>query len=189
MNDAAGKRRGMTALGVLGLLCYAVHGGQYLLRRQGENLLWVCHLGALAVGLGLLIRQPGLVAVGTLWLTVGLPLWIYDLASGGEFLPTSLLTHVGGLILGFIGIRRLGLPKGLWWKSAFGLAAIFLVTRVATPPPSNVNLAYRIYPGFERYFFGSHAFYLAGLLALFSVVALGFQVGLRGLGFAPPEKS
>jgi hypothetical protein len=189
MSASPGNRHGLTVLGVVGLLLYVVHGGQYLLRRQGENLLWVCHLGALAVGLGLLIRHPGLVAVGTLWLTVGLPLWIYDLASGGEFIPTSLLTHVGGLILGLTGIRKLGVPKGLWWKSALGLVAIFFVTRLSTPPQANVNLAHRIYPGFERYFFDSHAFYLAGLLALFSAVALGFQAGLRRAGFAPPEKS
>ena len=176
------------SLGALGVAFYAVHAGQYVLRRQPENALWVCHLGALAVSVGLLFRWPAWIAVGAFWLALGVPFWILDLWSGGEFLPTSLLTHVGGLALGIWGLKRLGLPDGAWWKGVGALVAVNLFCRWATPPEQNVNLAHRIYEGWASTY-SSHLFYLITLLALYAAVMVGLQFGLRRLGFKRPGEA
>ncbi|HEV3027145.1 MAG TPA: hypothetical protein VG457_06200, partial [Planctomycetota bacterium] len=152
------------------------------LRREPDNLLWACNLGTLAVGMGLLFGSPTWNAIGTYWLVPGLPLWIYDLAKGGEFLWTSVLTHVGGLGVGFFGLRRLGVPRGGWWKATAALGALVAVCRVATPPKQNINLAHAPYPGWETTF-PSHLAYLGALFALFTLVWASLQFGLPRLGF------
>ena len=186
MTTSNRHRWGRTALGVAAVSFYAVHAGQYLLRRQPENVLWICHLGALGVGVGLLLRQANIVAVGTLWLLVGLPLWLTDLRSGGEFIPTSLLTHVGGLVAGLVGLRQLGLPRGLWWKAVAASVPVLIVSRLLTPPSANINLSHRVHPGSES-LFPSHPLYIATLLGVLAVAGLAVPAVLRRLGFKAPE--
>jgi len=176
----SGRKR-LPALGLAAIAFYAAHAVDSLIRKQPDNLLWVCNLGALAVGVGLLFGWPTLNAIGLFWLVLGLPLWIYDLVKGGEFLWTSTLTHGGGLVVGFAGLCKLGLPRGAWWKATVALGALNLVCRV-TPPKQNINLAHAVYPGWEGVF-PSHFVYLVGLLALFAAVAAALQFGLPKLGF------
>ena len=187
MTDAARYGWMWRALGAAGIGFYAAHAVHYLLRRQAENLLWVCHLGTLGIGVGLMARLAILNAVGTLWLIVGLPLWLYDLRAGGEVLLTSLLAHVGGLILGFLGLKKLGLPAGVWWKSMAALVPICVLSRLLTPPEANVNLSHHVYPGFESVF-TVYPIYAGALLLLYAGAGVLFQLGLRKLGFGPPEK-
>lgn len=182
----APRDRAPAVLGTAALGFFAAHAGQYLVRGQPEQALWACHVGSALVGLGLLLRRPSLNAVGTVWLLAGLPLWLYDLSRGGEFIPTSILTHGGGLIVGLFGARRLGVPTGLWWKVLLGLAPLYALSRWLTPPEANVNLSQRIHPGSEPYF-PSYPFYVASLAVLFGASGLGFQGLTRRLGWKPPE--
>lgn len=175
------------ALGAAAICFYAAHAVYYLYRRQPEHLLWICHLGALVLGIGLVMRQGTLNAVGTLWLLVGLPLWFYDLTKGGKVPPTSFLTHIGGPILGLIGVKKLGMPTGLWWKALVGIVPIYGLSRLLTPPDANVNLSHAIYPGSEAWF-PSYPVYVASLAALYAGAALLFQAIARRLGCKPPER-
>jgi len=126
-------------------------------------LLWSCHLGAALVGIGLLSSSATTNGIGLLFLCMGTPLWMMDLAGGGEFYPTSSLTHVGGLAIGLYGARRLGLPSGAWWKAVVALITLILICRLVTPPRANVNVAFAIYPGWEKVF-SSHLVYLATMM-------------------------
>lgn len=184
----APQTKGLTALGAAAVCFYAVHAGQYLYRRQPENLLWICHLGSLLVGVALLTRQGTLNAIGTLWLLVGLPLWVYDLTRGSTALWTSILTHLGGPVIGLIGVRKLGVPTGMWWKSLAGLAPVYLLSRWLTPPAENINLSHAIYPGSERHF-PNYLSYVLSLAALYAISAGLFQVVARRLGCKPPERA
>ena len=154
---------------------YAVHG------RTLANMLWACHLGALLVGGGLLLSSATMNAVGLLWLCLGLPLWILDLVSGGELVPTSLLTHFGGLALGAWGVRRLGFPSYAALPAVAGLLVLNLVSRLVTPPAENVNLAFAVWRGWEGYF-PSHPLYIAMLLAGSGVAFALLTPALRRLG-------
>lgn len=146
-----GRCGSLTSLGLLACGFYAIHGAYHLSRDQPENLLWVCHLASLMIGVGLMIRVPAFGAVGVLILCVGCPLWVLSLLGGDEFLPTSLLTHVGGLVVGLIGLNRLGLPRGVWWKATLAVGALLGLSRLL-PPDSNVNLSHGPWSGWETWY-------------------------------------
>ena len=133
-------------LGAAGLALYAVHAARHAIFREPEHLLWLCNVAAVAVAAGMLLARPMLNAIGLLWLVVGNPLWLIDLARGGELLPTSLLTHGVGFLLGLVGLRRLGLPRGAWWRSVLAGLVLLAVTRAITPPSADVNLVYTVWP-------------------------------------------
>ena len=177
-------RRPEIVLGLSCLFSYALHGWHYVERQQAANLLWFCHLGALAVGLGLILRSSTPNAVGLLWLCIGTPCWLLDLFSGGEVVVGSVLTHVVGLAAGVFGLRRLGLPPGAWWKALAALAAVYAVTRAVTPRAENVNLAFAVWPGWETWF-PSYVAYIAFLVSVAAAVFLAVCWAVRASGFAP----
>jgi hypothetical protein len=162
--SASGRAAPARAWAALALAFYAVHAGHHLSRGHPEHLLWMCHLGVLIVGAGFALRSPALNAIGFAWLCIGDLLWLLELAGGGEFLPTSLLTHVGGLALGAFGVARFGMPRDVWWRAALAFAALQLFCRFVTPPAANVNVAHAVWSGFESVF-PSYPVYAALLLA------------------------
>jgi hypothetical protein len=167
-------------LGVLALGFFAAHGGYHLLHGRPHDVLWICTVAPALVGVGLLGSWPAWVGVGVLWLVAGLPLWLLDLAGGGEFLPTSLLTHLGGLGVGLYGLWRLGLPAGVWWKAFLGLAVLQQLCRWLTPRAANVNLAFTVHPGWESWF-PSYRWSWLALAGLLLVVFFALEQGLRKL--------
>jgi hypothetical protein len=84
---------------------------------------------------------------------------------GGEIIPSSFLSHLGGLALGVLAVRRLGWAPGAWWMALAGQVAMLLVSRVVTPAERNINLAFRVWEGWEDWF-PSYALYFYTLLAL-----------------------
>ena len=154
--------------GVAALVCYAVHATFHLVHGRPQELLWACHLGAALVGVGLLCSSATMNGIGLLFLLMGTPLWLMDLAGGGEFYPTSCFTHLGGLAIGLYGARRLGLPSGAWWKTVAALVTLILICRLVTPPPANVNVAFAIYPPWDKVF-SSHLVYLATMMTAAAV--------------------
>ncbi|MFL6245800.1 MAG: hypothetical protein ACJ74H_07225 [Thermoanaerobaculia bacterium] len=163
----------MRIAGILPIVFYAIHAAVHLHRGQPYDLLWGCHIAVLLVGFGWILRNPTLNAIGFLWSCVGLPLWILDVATGGTFLPTSTLTHVGAFAFGYIGVRKLGMPRYASIKALASFVMLWTVCRVVTPPAANINLAVRVHDGWEPYF-SSYALYFAMLLviaaAIFSIV-------------------
>ena len=157
-------------LGAAALAFYAVHAGTWLRRGVPGALLWACHLGCLLVGIAVLAKRPALNGVGVLWLVLGNLLWAVDLASGGEFIITSPLTHVGGLAVGIGYARRAGFPRGCWLAALAGIAALHLLSGRLTPPAENINVAFRVHPSLQGIVPGFLEFrilMLAGSAALF----------------------
>lgn len=165
-------------LGSLAILFYAVHGAYHWQQGVPQNMLWACHLGALLVGLGLLLHSANLNGTGFLWLSVGTCMWLFGLAVDVPFLPTSMLTHVGGLAIGLWGVRRLGLPAGVAWKALAGLALLHLISRGLNPPGRNINMAREIASGLESWF-PSHAMFLLAIGALCAVTFVLLETALR----------
>lgn len=150
--------------GALAVACYLVHACTHLLAGHPEEVLWACHLGSLLVGIGILTGWPLLNAVGFLWLCVGDAMWALDLASGAALMPTSLLTHLGGLSIGLWGLSRFGMPRHSAWLAILGFAGLQQLCRWVTPAASNVNLAHDVWAGWEEAF-PSYLAYEAMLLA------------------------
>jgi hypothetical protein len=128
--------------GLLAIAFFATHAAAHVARGTTENAIWVCHFSSLLIGIGLLSRSATLNAIGLLILIVGVPLWLVNLATGGEFLATSLLTHVGGLSVAVFGAQRLGLPRRVWFKALITATALIMASIWWTPPGANVNLAF-----------------------------------------------
>lgn len=136
-------------VGLLAYACYAAHAAYFLAVDRPSNLLWGCHLASLGVGTGLLLRFPLFIGMGVLSLLWGCPLWILDVLTGGELLPTSLLTHLGGLTLGIYGVQRYGIPRYTWVVLLLTTALLLALSRWLTVPAENVNLAFAAPPGWE----------------------------------------
>jgi hypothetical protein len=172
----------VTRLGALAIAFYAIHGLDQLRNHEPEDLLWACHVACLIIGLGCVaypedparssLRETArsAIGIGLSWLSVGIPLWVLDLATGGSFIPSSVLTHVGGLTIGAIALKQVGWPRRVWVKSVLAQCALMVLTRLVTPPRANVNLAFSVWQGWERYF-PSYAAYFA---LLFVASALSF---------------
>ena len=158
--------------GLVAYALYALHAAYFLYNGRPGNLLWGCHMAALGVGTGLLLRSPVFNGLGVLSLVFGTPLWILDFTTGGEFLPTSMGTHLGGLALGIAGVRSLGIPRFTWVKLVGLTAFLMWLSYLVTPVAENVNLAQGPPKGWENTFPG---------YPLFGVIVLGsaaLQFGL-----------
>ncbi len=152
----------MIALGALGIAGFVVHAAFHVRRGRASEVLWACHVGALLAAIGALSHSGWLVAVGACWLSYGVPLWIADVASGGELLVTSLGTHLVGPVVAVLALRELGWPAGAWAAAWLGSLALLALSRAITSPAANVNLVFRVAEGWERRF-RRHRLYLAGL--------------------------
>lgn len=174
------------AWGWIALACYTAHALELVLRFPAQNLLWTCNTATLLVVWGLLARRPLANAAGCFMLVPGNLFWILDLLGGAPLLPTSLLTH--GLVFGLAiaGVRRLGLPPATWWTALAGIAASTAAARLAGPESENVNLAFRIPPGWE-WRWPSHEAYLLAITASFAAGAWVLQQAVtRWPGCAAP---
>lgn len=166
------SRRPLPAWGLLAIAFYLVHAGYHVLHHQPEHVFWSCHLATMLVGAGFLVGSATLNGIAFLWLLVGDTIWFIDLHNGGEFIPTSVLPHFGGLALSVFGLKRLGMPRSLWWKAVFGLMILQEVTRHVTPPASNVNLAFTVWAGWEHVFpsyLGFEVMLFVSMLSIFFV--------------------
>lgn len=160
-------------LGVLAIVFYVIHGAVHVRRGEPYDLLWACHVAAIFVGVGLLLNNATLNAIGLLWACFGIPLWLVDVFTGGEFMPTASLTHIGALVIGIYGVRRMGMQRGSGWKALAAYVVLWIMTRAITPSAANINLAFRVQPGWEPRF-PSFPLYFA---MLFLAGAVTFMAG------------
>jgi hypothetical protein len=149
--------------GILAILFYVVHGSYWIYKGVPDNLLWACHVGTVLVGLGWLLNKSMLNAIGVLWLSLGNIMWILYLCSTHDFEPSSVLTHVGGIVIGIIGVFRIGIPKFSYLVATLALGLMQVITRFSTTASENVNLAFRVQDGWEN-MFGSYFWYEIMLL-------------------------
>jgi len=168
----------MRWLGVLALACFAVHASFHVLSGRAPDVLWACHIATLLIGIGALVGRAEPIAVGVLWLCFGNPLWVLDVATGGEFFPTSLFTHVGGLLLGLVALKRLGFPHRAWLHATASFLGLLGLTRLLTPRSENVNLAFSVASGWEKTF-PSYPLYLLLMMAAGTTTFFVAELGLR----------
>lgn len=152
--------RTLRRAGLAALVFYALHVVWHVTHGAHWDLFWVCNVSMPLLAFGCFVAHARLCVASVLILSYGTPMWVLDLATGGVLVPTSLLTHLGGLAAGILAVRRLGWPPGAWRFGCLVTLAVLAITRVVTPAGPNVNLAFRVHDGWERWF-PHHSVYLA----------------------------
>ena len=159
-------KRGL--IGCLAILFYLIHAGVLILARESYHIIWSCHLGCLLVGTSLILKSSWTFSVGFFWLTLGVPLWVLNILTRREFMLTSTLTHLVGLLLAILGLRFLGIKKHSWFIATMGLIILGVISRLVTPEKANVNLSFSVWSGWED-IFPSHFWYVVMLLSIAAI--------------------
>ena len=169
-------------LGFLPLLFFFAQAIHYWQINQLGHMLWMCNIGNLLLALGILFEQRLLVRVAVIWSMPGVVVWclyvvptwgtlVAGKMSAGEFygVISSTLAHLGGLSVGILALRTVGMNQITWFYAFIWYFIVQFASRLVTPVAFNVNLAQRIQDGWEG-MFGS---YWKFWLVLSSGVALG----------------
>ncbi|MCE9600000.1 MAG: hypothetical protein K8S54_18715 [Spirochaetia bacterium] len=159
-------------LGVVALLFYAIHATISIRAHESSNLLWLCNAGALLIGMGLILGRLEPLGIGLLWSMLGNTVWTMFVYFGATFHWSSLLTHAGGLIIGLMGARLMGLPARTWLWALLSLPVLQILSRLFTRKADNVNVAFRIQDGLGDRFDN----YLTFWILVFLTCALCFII-------------
>ena len=171
-------------LGILPLMFTVTHFLESWKWGQAGNILWVCHVSGAILGLGFLLRNKELIQMSSLWIAIGIPLWIIDLAYTHPWLLTSFFSHIGNFTLSIFGIYIVGTGKYAWVYSSLYFYAFQLLARIFTDPKLNVNVSHRIYDGTSSVFTS----YWTQWLVIFFTVPVGLWIVNRGLSVAIPKR-
>lgn len=168
----------------LAIVFYVSHAIELLSIGPAADLLWSCNVASVVVCYGLLRQSAKWNALGCFMFCLGNNFWFVDLAAGGEFLWTSLLTHFGVFSLSIIAMKKLGLPSGTWWRTVVFMAFLTLVSSWIGPyyPELNINTANALPKGFEHWY-PSHGGYVLTITFLFTVGGFVLQALFPRLGF------
>jgi hypothetical protein len=155
-------------LGILPLIFFLFQTIHYWRYGGMGNLLWICNLGNVLLGIGLLMGHRELVRAAGIWTIPGLGIWIrYVLLASGFYFSTTL-AHVGGIAVGLVALSRVRVDRFAWIYALSWSLLTQLAARLLTSPDLNVNLAHRIQEGWEKVFSSYWKFWLV----LFLVTAL-----------------
>ena len=109
-------------LGLVPLLNFAYVFHFHASRGTLPELLWVCNVCSLLLGIGLLARWMTLVKTATVWLLVGAPLWAVEAARTDGWLAHSFVTHLLQPAIGIGVLRRFPARQRTWWIALAMLA-------------------------------------------------------------------
>ena len=151
-------------VGIVALACFMAHALALAWRGAAWEILWICTLASLWVGIGALLDNRTAVGIGVSWLIYGGPLWVVNVWRGGDLLPTSLLTHVVVLAVGVFYLARRGFAKGTYLKAWLCVLLLLLICRAISPPSFNLNLVYSLPVGETLVL--NHSLYLTALLLI-----------------------
>src|ERR1041384_4902710 len=136
-------------LGLFPLLFFLIQTIHYWRFGGMGNLVWMCNVGNLLLGVGMLLGHRELIRAAAIWMIPGLPIWVrYVLIPSGFYFSTTI-AHVGGLAIGLIALRRVGMDRLAWIYAFAWYLFMQLVARLATAPDLNVNVAHHVQTGWE----------------------------------------
>jgi hypothetical protein len=162
-------------LGFLPVIFFLAQATHYWRVGGLGNLLWMCNVGSLVLAIGLFFARRELIRAAAIWTIPGLGLWIrYVLYAtfDYEMVFSSILVHIGGIVIGLIVLRRVRMDRIAWAYAFAWYLIVQVAARLFTAPELNVNVAFRIQPGWEQTFGSYWKFWIA----MSAVVAAGLWV-------------
>ncbi len=138
------------------------------------NLLWMCNIGNLLLAVGLFLNHRELIRAAAIWTIPGLGIWIRYALFEYDFVVSSALAHVGGIIVALIVLRRVRMDRIAWVYAFVWYLFMQIVSRLVTPPVLNTNVAHRIQTGWEHTFSSYWKFWIVmAALVAFCLWAIG----------------
>ena len=175
-------------LGFLPLGFFLAQAVHYWPTNELGHMLWMCNIGNLLLAVGLFLNRALLIRVAVIWLVPGLAIWFLYVALAWGLLLSSTLAHVGGIIVGMLALKRVGMDR-VAWLYAFGwYLLIQLLSRLITPMELNVNVSHTIDPGWQQTFGAYWKFWLV-LTLLTAAVLWIIGTVLHQLWPADPERA
>jgi hypothetical protein len=143
-------------------------------------MLWMCNIGNLVLAIGLFIENRFLMRVAIMWTIPGLFIWfLYVVLTWGVFF-SSMLAHVGELLVGMVALRRIGMARQSWLYAFVWFLLVQLMSRLCTAAELNVNLVHKIQPGWEQIFSAYWQFWMVLVVAT-GLVLWSLEVMFRKL--------
>lgn len=171
-------------LGVLPLIFFFAQLIHYWRGGGLANMLWMCNVGNLALAIGLFTAHRELIRVSSIWMIPGLVVWFVYVFLPSGILLTSTMAHLGGFAVALIVLRKVGVDRVAWLYAFIWYLLMQLISRFTTAPDANVNLAHRVYYGWESVFGSFWKFWLV----LTVVVAIGLWTIGRVLNLMWPPR-
>jgi len=138
------------------------------------NLLWMCNVGNLLLAVGLFLNHRELIRAAAIWTIPGLLIWFRYVLFEYDFVVSSALAHVGGIVVALIVLRQVRMDRIAWFYAFVWYLFMQLASRLATDPRLNVNVAHRIQTGWEHAFSSYWKFWIVmTMLAAFCLWAIG----------------
>lgn len=155
-------------LGIFPLVFFLLQAVHYWRIGELGHTLWMCNIGNLVLAIGLFLVSPTLIRVSVLWMIPGLVVWVIYVALAWGVFFSSTLAHVGGMVVGLIALKRVGMDRKAWVHGLVWYFVVQLFSRWLTPARLNVNVSHAIDEGWR----GSFNSYWKFWLVLTAVVAL-----------------
>jgi hypothetical protein len=148
-------------------------------------LLYMCNVGNLLLAFGLFFGRTELIRAAAIWTIPGLGIWIRYVVLEYDYVFSSFLAHVGGIVIGLIALRRVRMDRIAWAYSFVWYLIAQIAARFFTAPELNVNVAFRIQPGWEQAFSSYWKFWIV----MSAVVAACLWVIGKALWWLWPEST
>src|SRR5688572_11631102 len=92
-------RTKLRLLGILPLIFFIAQLVHYWPINELGHMFWMCNIGNLILAMGLFLEKPVPIRLAAIWTLPGLVVWfVWVVLTWGLFL-SSILAHVGGLIV------------------------------------------------------------------------------------------
>lgn len=138
------------------------------------NLLWMCNVGNLLLAIGLFLNHRELIRATAIWTIPGLLIWFRYVLLEYDFIVSSALAHVGGIVVALIVLRRVRMDRIAWFYAFVWYLFMQLASHLATDPRLNVNVAHRIQTGWKNAFSSYWKFWIVmTMLTAFCLWATG----------------
>ena len=157
-------------IGVLPIVIFIARLIQYIQVGTPDWIAANCHVSNLMLGVGMILGLPLLIRVATIWLVIGVPMWIIDAIVTKELWWSSIYSHLGGFIIGLYAISKTRSTGRSWLPALLWFVFMQITTRFTTAPELNINVAHSPYELVKGWFSSYWTFWPICLLFVTTMV-------------------